>query len=407
MIDFTLTDEQQLLRETARDFAERELAPAVEQIYAAHGHAVEPWPQLEPAFRRGCELGFVSVLIPEEHGGHSGSCVDAVILLEELGAVDTAVAASYFALTATLAQLIARAGTEEQKERWLAPVRAGKPILYSGALSEPHRAGSDLFCPTPDPSIGVQTEARRDGDNYVLTGRKSAFVTNAGVADAYLVMARSTFHAPPVQSLSMFYVPADTPGLSVGKRTALSGWRTSYHAELILDGARVPRDNLIGEEGRAGVVLASSPEIGICLAACFVGLARAAHEYALGYARERVSWGVPLVEHQAVALRLAEMAVDLQAARLLVWDAARAADTDPLAASSVKAPAAKTFAVDVAIRNAQRAVEVLGGYGVASEYRAARYLNDAWVGWSCDFTRDMLLLSVASALTATPDNSTR
>jgi len=392
MIELTPTEEQRVLRETARDFAVRELAPAVERIYAEHGHALEPWPLLRDAYTKGCELGFLTLLVPEPDGGSGGSCVDAAILFEELGAIDVAVAASYFSLSATLAQLIARAGTPEQKQRWLEPVCAGKPVLYSGALSEPDRAGSDLFFPAPDPSVGIQTVAREGVGGYVISGTKSAFVTNAGIADAYFVMARTGFDAPPAGAMTMFYVPGDAAGLSFGPRTRLSGWRTSHHAELVLDQVRVPLGELIGNVGEAGLVFASSPEISIGLAACFVGLARAAHEYAAAYAEERISWGVPIARHQAVALKLAEMALDVQAARLMVWDAAAAADRDPMLAATWKAPAAKVFAVDAAIRNAQRAVEILGGYGVASEYRAARFLNDAWVGWSCDFTRDMLLL---------------
>lgn len=395
MIDLALTEEQRALKETAREFAARELAPVVEQVYEDHGHMVEPWQLFRDGFARGCQLGLVSLLVPEVDGGGGASCVDAAIMLEELGAVDVAAASSYFGLSATMAQLVARAGTPEQKGRWLDPICAGQPVLYSGALSEPDRAGSDLFFPEPDPAVGVQTVAHEDGDDWVINGRKSAFVTNAGIADAYFVMARTSFDAPPAGAMTMFYVPAGTVGVAAGSRTTLSGWKTSYHAELVLDDVKVPPSNVIGNVGQAGLVFASSPEIAICLAACFVGLARAAYELAAEYADQRVSWGVPIARHQAVALRLAEMALDVQAARLMVWDAAVAADVDPMLAAIRKAPAAKVFAVDAAIRTAQRAVETLGAYGVTSEYRAARYLNDAWVGWSCDFTRDMLLLGMA------------
>ncbi len=388
------TEEQVALRETARSFAERELAPIVEKIYAQRDDR-DPWPLLREVYSRWCELGFQGLLVPESEGGAGGSCVDAVLVLEELGAVDVACAASYFSLTATMAQLIARAGTPAQRERWLEPVRAGRPFLLSGALSEPDRAGSDLFSPATDPAIGVQTVARRDGDGWMIDGTKSAFVTNAGVADAYFVMARTAFDLPPARAMTMFRIATGTPGLSFGRRTRLAGWLPSTHAELVLTGVRVTEDEIVGGVGEAGRVFAQSPEIAIGLAACFVGLARACLEYATAYAEDRKSWGVPIARHQTVALRLAEAAVDVQAARLLVWDAAYAADTDPLSAATRKAPAAKVFAVDAAIRNAQRAVEVLGAYGVSTEYRAARYLNDAWVGWSCDFTRDLLLLGLA------------
>lgn len=396
MINFSLTDEQRHLQKAARDFAEREIRPVVQQIEATGERHPDPWPLCRELVRKGAGLGFLAMLVPEADGGQGRSCMDAVIVLEELGAADVAIAANYFNLTATLAQLVARHGTPEQRRRILARVNAGEPVVFSGALSEPNVAGSDLFCPTPDPKIGVQTTARRVGDTYGINGSKSAFVTNAGIADAYFVMARSTFDRPVAQSLSMLYVPADTPGLSFGKRTEMIGWKTSYHCEVYFEDVRVPADNLLGQEGQAGMIFASCPEISIGLAACYVGLARAAYEYALQYARQRVSWGQPIVQHQAVGLKLADMLVQTQAARLLVWDAAYAADTDPMLAATVKAPIAKTAAVDAAIHNAQKAVEILGGYGVTQEYQAGKYLNDAWIGYACDFTRDVLRLGLVN-----------
>lgn len=384
-IDFTLTAEQTALRDTARAFASNDLGPAVERVYSDDA-TEEAWPKLQDAYARWCDLGFQRLLL-------DGTCVDAVIAFEELGAVDVGAAASYFALTAAMLQLVARAGTEEQQQRWL----RDEPMLLSGALSEPDRAGSDLFYPHADPKVGVQTSATRVEGGWRIDGAKSAFVTNAGVADAYFVMARTALDVPPAQSLTMFYVPAGAAGLSTGARTRLAGWRTASHAEVLLDGVYVPEDDVVGGIGEAGLVFAGSPEIAITLAACYVGLARTAHEYAVRYAEERVSWGVPIARHTTVALRLAEADLDVRAARLLVWDAAHAADTSPFVAATSKGPAAKVFAVDAAIRNAQRCVEVLGAYGVSTEYKASRYLNDAWVGWSCDFTRDLLLLGLANA----------
>lgn len=397
MISFQPTPEQQALRDLANEFGARELAPAAKRVHAEGAHAIDPWPLLRPVAERGAELGLFSLLVPEADGGGGASCMDAALVFEELGAVDVGAAASIFALTASLACLVARAGSAEQKGRWLEPAREGRAFLWSGALSEPDRAGSDLFFPHADPAVGAQTRADRRGDAYLVTGRKSAFVTNAGVADAYFVMARTRFDAPPAEGLTMLAVPGSALGLSFGTRTRLTGWATAHHAELFLDQVQVPARDRIGDENAAGAIFASAPEIPICLAACYVGLARAAHEYAREYARERISWGVPIATHQAVALKLAEGALDVRAARLAVWEAAAAADADPLAGAALAA-GAKVLAVDAALRTAQRAVEVLGGYGVAHQYRAARYLNDAWVGWSCDFTRDVLLLGIAAQL---------
>ena len=196
----------------------------------------------------------------------------------------------------------------------------------------------------------------------------------------------------------MFLVDADTPGFSTGARTELHGWHTTHHAELILDGVEVPAERLLGSPGNALPTFSQVPEMPIGLAACFVGLARRCYDYALRYTQERVSWGRPIIEHQAVGLKLADMAVELETARLLVWRAAAAVDSDPMAAATVLGPAAKSHAVDVAINVSRRAVELLGGYGVAREYPVGGWHADALVGYACDFTRDMLRLGMVPFL---------
>jgi len=153
----------------------------------------------------------------------------------------------------------------------------------------------------------MKTLAQRDGDTYVINGNKSALITNAGIADAYFIMARTDLDKPMRESMSMFYIPADTLGLKFGKKTEMIGWKPSHHAELYLDNVRVPASNLIGQEGQAAALLMLLPEVAIGLAASYVGLARAAYEYALNYAKQRVSWGRPIIEHQAVALKLANI----------------------------------------------------------------------------------------------------
>ncbi|MCU0490517.1 MAG: acyl-CoA dehydrogenase family protein [Chloroflexaceae bacterium] len=395
MIGFSLTDEQRMLQRTAREFAQNVVAPAARQV--AEQPDMVPWSVCGEVYRQGAELGFTGLLLPENQGGMGGSCVDLALVMEELGAADVAVAANYFSLTATMHLLISRFGSDEQRRRYLAPV-GGRGPLFSGALNEPNVAASDLFSPAPGPNIGIRTTAERDGDHYVLNGGKVAFVTNGGVADAYLVLARTNFEAPPAMGMSMFYVPNGTPGLSFGKQAELIGWKTAHHAEVYLDNVRVPGADRIGEEGKAGMLLMAVPEMPIGLAAAYVGLARAAYEYARDYAKQRVSWGKPIIEHQAVALKLADMYVETQAARLMVWEAAYACETDPQAAGMLKAPAAKTFAVDVAIKNAQRSVEILGGYGITKEYASGGYLNDAMIGYACDFTREMLRLGMVPFL---------
>jgi len=396
MIGLTLSEEQSLLQKTARDFAEKEIRPLAERIARDERMQQDSWQHCKGIFDRGAALGFTSLLLPERYGGLGLACIDNVLVLEELGAADVGIAADFFCLNATIPLLLNIGGSEAQKEKWLSAFCA-RPVMLSGALSEPNVAGSELFCPSPDPALGIKTQARREGDDYVISGSKSAFITNAGVAEFYFIMARTDLTKPVMESTSIFLVPANSAGLTIGKKTELIGLKATHHAELFLDSVRVPAENRIGGEGQAMPIFMQVPQMAIGLAACYVGLARAVYEYALAYAKERKSWGQPIAQHQAVALKLADMYVEVQSARLMVWDAALAADANPMEASMIKGPAAKTQAVDAAIRNAQRAVEILGGYGVTREYEAGRYLNDAWVGYACDFTRDMLRMAIAHA----------
>ncbi|MEQ8405796.1 MAG: acyl-CoA dehydrogenase family protein [Oceanicaulis sp.] len=398
MIDLSLSEDQRMLQRTARDFAERVVAPFADRAAQRADDDPQTDAEIRAVLSEGAGLGFTALLVPESEGGLARPVIDLALLLEELGRADITVAADLFNLTATMAQLVVMAGAPDQKRDLLSPLARGEPMLFSGALSEAGVAGSDLFCPEPDPAMGVKTRARRDGRDYVLSGAKSAFVTNAGAADHYFVMARLDPERPAAETLTIFVVPKDAAGLSFGANTRLIGWKGSRHAEVYLDDVRLPETARLGGEGDAMRLFGSAAAMPVGLAACFVGLARAAYEDALAYARERRSWGKPIIEHQAVALKLADMRVRLDAARLLVWDAALACDADPMAAATLKAPAAKSAAVDAAIANAQACVEIHGAYGVTREYRAGRYLNDAWVGYACDFTRDMLRLSMTPFL---------
>lgn len=398
MIDFSLTEEQRTLQQKARDYAQNELQPIVQEIEESGDANLNPWDLCKSVFQKGVELGFTSLLLPQQYGGMGRKCTDFALVQEELGAIDVSIASSYFSLTASMSLFVSKAATDEQKKRILSFINSGKPHLFSAAESEPNIATSDIFCPIPDPKIGMRTFAHREANEYILSGNKSCLVTNAGIADGYFILARTSYDLPLRESMSMFYVPADSPGLRFGSRTDMIGWKPSYHAEIYLDSVRVPKENLIGEEGQAGNLLVMVPEVAVGLAASYIGLARAAYEYALNYAKTRVSWGRPIIEHQAVALKLAEMKVNTQAARLMVWEAAYAADTEPMMAAMVNAPAAKTFAVDVAIKNAQTAVEILGGYGVTTQSKAGKFLADAWIGYSCDFTKDILRLGMVNFL---------
>jgi alkylation response protein AidB-like acyl-CoA dehydrogenase len=390
-----LTNEQLLLQSSARAFARGYIAPLAQRINAARPD--DPWAQCRPMFKRGWELGYTRVLLPETYGGSGGTMLDAVLLLEELGAADVAIAADLFALNMTVVLIIVAAGSEQQRHDFLGAI-CRQPTVLSGALSEPNVAGSELFTQDPNPAHGIKTFARREGDHYVINGSKSAFVTNGGIADYYFLLARTSREKPLWESISVFFVPADIEGLTAGSRTRMSGWHTGHHAELAIDNIRVPASHLLGGEGYAARIMGSLPQMPIGLAAAYVGLARRCYEFALDYAQQRKSMGVPIAQHQAVGLKLAEMYADYHAARMVLWDAAADCAIDPMRAATLKAPLAKTLAVDAAIRNAERAVQILGAYGVTSEYPTAGWLNDAWIGYSCDFTRDMLRLGMVPFL---------
>ncbi len=396
MIELTPSEEQRDLQRLARDFALRELAPLARRMDAGQ-HGADARAAYRAMYDKAAAIGLQALLIAPEHGGSGGSCVDNVLVQEELGAVDVGLAGS-LNLCTCMPVMIAAGSDDDQRVEWLAELATTGDHILAGALNEPDVAGSELFCPLPDPSLGVRTTARREGEEYVITGTKAAFVSNAAVATEFMVFARTDREAGPLQGTSVFYVPRDTRGVQVGEPTALLGMRSSWHAEVIFDGARVPAGRRIGPEGRGLELMgAGAAPMALGLAAGFVGVARAARDAAVPYASQRTSWGRPLREHQAVALQLSDIEIDVRAARLLVWEAALAVDgRDPAAARLV--PAAKAFAVDAAIRSAERAVKVHGGYGVAREYPVEKLLRDAYTGWSCDFTGDMLRLQVAQAL---------
>lgn len=394
MIDFNLTEEQALLQKTAKNFAEKEIAPAAEEIEKMDPGKYTPWDKVRPIFKKAAGLGLMSILIPEEFGGGGLGCIDNVLIMEEMSVADMGIASSYFNLSITAPRLILVGATPEQRVKWLKDITSADDHVISCAGSEADQAGSDSLCPIPDPKFGMRTFARKDGDSYVINGTKSAFITNAGAAKYYFVIARTDLNKPQMESTAIFYVPANTPGLSIGKRTHLIGWKTAMNAEVYLDDLRVPKEWRLG--GEAGeflplFIMQGLPFIGTGFAGNHVGLARAAYEYALQYSKERVSWGQPIIKHQLVTSMLADMWVNYQTARLLTWDAAHTVDSGSMMAP-IKSAAAKTYASDVARLNAENCVRILGSYGITMEYKAQKYLSDAWIGYSCDGTNQMLRL---------------
>lgn len=399
MIDFQLTDEQRMFQDTARRFAREVMLPVAESADRRVGGAGDGHVSRDAylrLFADAARTGMHAMLIDTEFGGAGRSNLENAIVQEELGAVDVGLASS-LNLTMTVPTMIAAGAAPAQRRTWMEEIVGSDQHVLAGALNEPGVAGSELFCPSPDPAIGIRTRAVRVGDNYVINGTKAGWVSNGGIATAYVVFARTGSDGPALTTTSAFYVRANSPGLRTGPRTELLGMRTAWHAELFFDDVTVPASSMLGLEDH-GLQLMGSSSAGMAvgLAAGFVGLARTAFELALEYSGQRLSWGVPIRQHQAVALQLADALVELQTARLLVWDAAVAVDSSSSEAAW-KVAAAKTHAVDVAIANAERAVKIHGATGVAAGAGPEKLLRDAWTGYSCDFTKEVLRLGIISA----------
>jgi acyl-CoA dehydrogenase len=356
MFNPSLSDEQQALRELARRFARNEIAPI-----AAEADRLEeyPWELVEKAH----SIGLINVTVPEEYGGAGLGYFEDCLIAEELAAGCAGVYSSFVASTLGLTPLNL-AASPEQMDRLMKPFCA-EPALAAFCLTEPG-AGSDV--------ASVRTTARRDGDSYVLNGTKR-FITNGGVAKMYTVTATLD---PELRhrGLVLLVVPSGSPGLSAGKKEEKMGQRAGQTREVIFEDVRVPVDNRLGEEGDGFLlVMQTLDKIRAEVAAAAVGVGRAAMEAALQYSKEREQFGKAIASFQAIQFKLADMAIKLEAARLLVWQAAWLADQG--LRNSYKSAIAKCFAADAAMQITTEAVQVFGGYGYIKEYPVEKYMRDA------------------------------
>jgi butyryl-CoA dehydrogenase len=375
-----LTDEQRMIQQVARDFAEKEVRPIAEAVDREARFPRE-------TVRRMGELGLMGIAVPEAWGGSGGDAVGYAVAVEEVSRACASHGAIMSVNNSLYCDPIAKFGTAEQKERFLSPYAAGHK-LGCFSLTEPE-AGSDAG--------NQNTLARRDGDSYRLDGRK-IFVTNGREADAVLVFAQ-TDRAKAHRGVSAFLVERGAPGFIVVKTEDKLGIRASDTAELLFEGCRVPLAQRLGEEGEGfRIALATLDGGRIGIAAQAVGIAVAAYEAALHYARERKSFGVPIGQHQMVQWMLADMATGIEAARLLTLRAAWMKDRGQ--PYGPEAAMAKLFAAETAMRTATDAVQIHGGYGFIKEYQVERHFRDAKITQIYEGTSQIQKLVIARHLLA-------
>ncbi|MFE7615953.1 acyl-CoA dehydrogenase family protein [Streptomyces sp. NPDC057496] len=378
-MNLELSEEQEAVRRLAEDFVAREVSP----------HVVE-WDRAEDVDRsivgKLGSVGFLGLTVPEEYGGSGGDHLAYCLVTEELGRGDSSVRGIVSVSLGLVAKTIAAWGDEEQKRHWLPRLTAGEAIGCFG-LTEPG-TGSDAG--------NLTTRAVRDGDSYVIDGTKM-FITNGTWADVVLLFAR-TGGAPGHRGISAFLVPADAPGLTRRAIHGKLGLRGQATAELVLEGVRVPASALLGPEGKGFSVAMSALAKGrMSVAAGCVGIARAALDAAVGHAGEREQFGRPIAGHQLVQELISDIAVDVDAARLLTWRVADLVDRGEDFATA--ASKAKLFASEAAVRAANNALQVFGGYGYIDEYPVGKLLRDARVMTLYEGTSQIQKLIIGRALT--------
>jgi len=373
-MDFALNDDQAAIQAAARAFAEAELAP-----HSARWDEEKVFPV--QTLRAAAALGFAGLYVREEVGGSGLSRLDAALVFEELSRGDVAVAA-YISIHNMVSWMIDRFGNDAQRQRWL-PRLATMELLSSYCLTEPG-AGSD--------AASLATRAERDGDDYVLTGAK-AFISGAGTSDLYLVMARTGEGG--ARGVSAFVVEAGTPGLSFGAQERKMGWNAQPTAMVHFDGVRVPAENRIGAEGEGFRFAMAGLDGGrINIAACSLGGAGLALETAREHLSARRQFGRPLADFQALQFRLADMATELEAARLMVRRAAFALDAgDPDA--TLYCAMAKRFATDGGFEVANQALQLHGGYGYLRDYPLERIVRDLRVHQILEGTNEIMRVIIS------------
>lgn len=377
----SLSEEEQIFRETVRQFAQEYIAPQARAMDEQQHFHAELIPQL-------FNLGLMGIEVPVEYGGSGGTFFDAVLAVEEISAADPAVGVLIDVQNTLCVNALLRWGTAEQKRQFLPRLASDTVAAY--ALSEA-ASGSDAFA--------LQTRAEKHSDHYLLTGQK-LWISNAKEAGLFIVFATLDPSAG-YKGITAFLVDRRAPGFTVGKKEDKLGVRASSTCEVVLDECRVPAANMLGEPGKGyKVAIEALNEGRIGIGAQMVGLAQGAWSHAVRYARERVQFGKPIAEFQAVQFSLAQTATEIEAARLLVYNCARLKDARR--GFMKEAAMCKLFASQVAERAASQAVEIFGGYGFVKDYPVEKYYRDAKVGKIYEGTSNMQLATIAKAILREP-----
>src|SRR5437870_5720097 len=376
-MDFTLSDEQRAFQQTARDFARDEWLP-----HAPGWDAREEFPV--EALRRAAALGFAGIYVNDQFGGSGLTRLDAALIFEELATACVSTAA-YLSIHNMAAWMVDRFGNEAQRARFL-PKLMSMEHFASYCLTEPG-SGSD--------AAALQTSARRDGDDYVLNGTK-AFISGGGTSDIYVAMVRTGEAGP--KGISCFVVDKGAAGLSFGKKEKKLGWNTQPTAMVIFEDCRVPVANRLGEEGDGFRIAMMGLDGGrLNISACSLGGARACLDAARSHMLERRQFGRPLADFQALRFKLADMATELDAARLMVRRGAASLDRDD-AQATMHCAMAKRFATDAGFRICNEALQLFGGYGYLKDYPIERYLRDVRVHQILEGTNEIMRVIIARRL---------
>lgn len=378
-MDMQFTEEQQMMQKMVRDFAQKEVAPAVERMETEDRFPHE-------VIQKMGEVGLMGVPVPEKYGGSGMDYTSYTLAINELSKVSATVGVILSVHTSVGTKPILDFGSERQKAHYIPKLASGE-YLGAFAVTEPG-AGSDV--------ANMTTRARKDGDHYILNGSKM-FITNGGVADTFVTFAR-TGQEKGTKGVSAFILEKDMPGLEIGKKEQKMGLHGSSTVQLNFDQCKVPEEQLLGEEGEGFKIAMANLNAGrIGIAAQALGIAEASVEHASGYAREREQFNKPIAHHQGISFKLADMATQTEAARVLVYNVADLVERN--IPCSKEASMAKLFASKTAMNNAIEAVQVYGGFGYTKDYPAERLFRDAKVTEIYEGTSEVQHMVIAKALT--------